>query len=402
MKTSDFDYELSESLIAQTPIEPRDTSRLMVLDRRTGTIEHRPFRDILDYLQPGDVLVCNESRVIPARLYGRKVPSGGKVELLLIAKRGENLWEALVRGRKIRAGTRIEIGDRGQGIRDKGQGIRDPGLSLVPCIVGEVVGETEAGGRLIRFDRAIESLLDDLGVTPLPPYIHEPLSDAERYQTIYARVRGSVAAPTAGLHFTPGLVDEIRRKGAEFAFVTLHIGLDTFRPIKEEKVEDHRIHTEYCQLPSEVADQLNRARAEGRRIIAVGTTSVRVLETAAQAGKQKAADSASLSTSLGRSRFRSDDFSRPGTRATKVATTSPTRGLPSLVVPYSGWTDLFIYPGYQFRAVDALITNFHLPRSTLLLLVAAFAGKDTIDRAYQEAIRKEYRFYSFGDCMLIL
>ncbi|MFB0534880.1 MAG: tRNA preQ1(34) S-adenosylmethionine ribosyltransferase-isomerase QueA [Anaerolineae bacterium] len=397
MKTSDFDYELSQYLIAQIPIEPRDASRLMVLDRRTRTIEHRHFRDVLDYLQPGDVLVCNESRVIPARLYGRKVPSGGKVELLLIAKRGENLWEALVRGRKIRAGTRIGIRDREDRDRD-----RDRELSHAPYIVGEVVGETEAGGRLIRFDRAIESLLDDLGVTPLPPYIHEPLSDAERYQTIYARVRGSVAAPTAGLHFTPGLVDEIRRKGAEFAFVTLHIGLDTFRPIKEEKVEDHRIHTEYCQLPSEVADQLNRARAEGRRIIAVGTTSVRVLETATQAGKQKAADSASLSTSLGRSRFRSDDFSPPGTRATKVATTSPTRGLPSLVVPYSGWTDLFIYPSYQFRAVDALITNFHLPRSTLLLLVAAFAGKDTIDRAYQEAIRKQYRFYSFGDCMLIL
>jgi S-adenosylmethionine:tRNA ribosyltransferase-isomerase len=232
------------------------------------------------------------------------------------------------------------------------------------------MGETEAGGRLIRFDKAIESLLDDLGITPLPPYIHEPLSDAERYQTIYARVRGSVAAPTAGLHFTPGLVDKIGRKGVEFAFIVLHIGLDTFRPIKEEVVEDHRIHTEYCELPSEVADQLNRARAEGRRIIAVGTTSVRVLETAAQAGKQQADASVSLSTSL--------------------------------LVPYSGWTDLFIYPGYQFHAVDVLLTNFHLPRSTLLLLVAAFAGKDTIDRAYQEAIRKEYRFYSFGDCMLIL
>ena len=363
VKTSDFDYELPPSLIAQTPIEPRDASRLMVLDRRTGAIEHRQFRDILDYLQPGDVLVCNESRVIPARLYGRKVPSGGKVELLLIAKRGENLWEALVRGRKIRVGTRIEIGDRGQEIRDKE-------LSSVPCIASEVMGETEAGGRLVRFDRAIEPLLDDLGVTPLPPYIHEPLSDAERYQTIYARVRGSVAAPTAGLHFTPGLIDEIRSKGVEFAFVILHIGLDTFRPVQEEKVEDHRIHTEYCQLPSEVADQLNRARAEGRRLIAVGTTSVRVLETAAQAGTQQADASTSLPTSL--------------------------------LVPYSGWTDLFIYPGYQFRAVDALLTNFHLPRSTLLLLVAAFAGKGTIDRAYQEAIRKEYRFYSFGDCMLIL
>jgi S-adenosylmethionine:tRNA ribosyltransferase-isomerase len=367
VKTSDFDYELPQSLIAQTPVEPRDASRLMVLDRQAGTIEHRHFRDILDYLRPGDVLVCNESRVIPARLYGRKVPSGGKVELLLIAKRGENLWEALVRGRKIRAGTRIGIGDRGQGTRDKGLSLMSYPLT---SITAEVMGETEAGGRLIRFDSPIESLLDDLGVTPLPPYIHKPLSDAERYQTIYARVRGSVAAPTAGLHFTPGLIDEIRRKGVEFAFVVLHIGLDTFRPIKEEEVEDHRIHTEYCQLSSEVADQLNQARAEGRRIIAVGTTSVRVLETAAQAGKQQADDCAS----------------------------SPI----SLLVPYSGWTDLFIYPGYPFRAVDVLLTNFHLPRSTLLLLVTAFAGKDTIDRAYQEATREGYRFYSFGDCMLIL
>jgi S-adenosylmethionine:tRNA ribosyltransferase-isomerase len=367
VKTNDFDYKLPPSLIAQTPIEPRDTSRLMVLDRRTGTIEHRHFRDLLDYLQPSDVLVCNESRVIPARLYGRKVPSGGKVELLLISKRGENLWEVLVRGRKMRAGTRIEIGNKGQGIGDKE-------LSPIPHflspITGEVIGETEAGGRLIRFDRPIESLLDDLGVMPLPPYIHEPLSDPERYQTIYARVRGSVAAPTAGLHFTPGLIDDIRQKGVEFAFVILHIGLDTFRPIKEEVVEDHRIHTEYCELGSEVAGQLNWAKAEGRRIIAVGTTSVRVLETAAHVGKQQADASASLSTNL--------------------------------LVPYSGWTDLFIYPGYQFRAVDALLTNFHLPRSTLLLLVAAFAGKDTMARAYQEAIRKEYRFYSFGDCMLIL
>jgi len=356
VKTSDFDYELPQSLIAQTPIEPRDASRLMVLDRRTGTIERRHFRDILDYLQPGDVLVCNESRVIPARLYGRKVPSGGKVELLLIAKRGENLWEALVRGRKVRVGTRIEIENGAQ--LDLGK------LSPVPYIAGEVMGDIEAGGRLIRFDRPIESLLDDLGVMPLPPYIHEPLSDAERYQTIYAHVRGSVAAPTAGLHFTPGLIDEIRQKGIEFAFVILHIGLDTFRPIREEVVEDHHIHTEYCELTPKVAGQLNRARAEGRDIIAVGTTSVRVLETAAQVGKQQLSD--------------------------------------SLLVPYSGWTGLFIYPGYQFRAVDTLLTNFHLPRSTLLLLVAAFAGKDTIDRAYQEAIRKEYRFYSFGDCMLIL
>jgi len=321
----------------------------MVLDRHRGTIEHRHFRDILDYLQPGDVLVCNESRVIPARLYGRKVPSGGRVELLLLARRGENLWEVLVRGRKVRIGARIEV---------------------APCLVGEVTAETETGGRLVQFDRPVESVLDHSGLIPLPPYIHKPLSDPERYQTVYARIRGSVAAPTAGLHFTPELMDRIRQKGIEFAFVLLHIGMDTFRPVKEERVEDHHIHTEYCELSSGVAHQLNRARAEGRRLIAVGTTSVRVLETAAQVRKPQADTSASLS--------------------------------PNLFAPYSGWTDLFIYPGYQFRAVDALLTNFHLPRSTLLLLVAAFAGKDVIARAYQEAIRKEYRFYSFGDCMLIL
>ncbi len=357
MKTSDFDYYLPKELIAQSPIEPRDASRLMVLDRRTGAIEHRTFRDLADYLAVGDVLICNESRVVPARLFGRKVPTGGKVELLLVAKRGEQVWEVLTKGRKVRVGTQVELD------RDGGKGL-----------VGEVVEQAGEGARLIEFESPIEPLLDELGVVPLPPYIHEPLEEPERYQTIYARVKGSVAAPTAGLHFTPQLMKELEVKGVEFAFVTLHIGLDTFRPVRTEKVEDHPMHSEYCQLSPEVAEQINRAKAEGGRIIAVGTTSVRVLETTIRP-KSKIQSP------------KSNSNLQPGT---------------CNLEPFSGWTDLFIYPGYQFRAVDALITNFHLPRSTLLMLVAAFTGKELIDRAYREAIQRGYRFYSFGDAMLIL
>jgi len=345
VKTNDFDYYLPPEFIAQSPIEPRDDSRLMVLDRATGAIEHRTFHDLADYLAAGDVLVCNESRVIPARLFGHKVPTGGKVELLLVTRRNEKVWEVLTKGRKVRVGTRIELD------RDGGEGL-----------VGEVVGQAGDGARFMEFEAPIEPLLDELGVVPLPPYIHEPLEEPERYQTIYARVKGSVAAPTAGLHFTPQLMKELEAKGVEFAFVTLHIGLDTFRPVRTESVEDHPMHSEYCQLGPVVAEQINRARAEGRRVIAVGTTAVRVLETAA--------------------------------RNPEPETWNPK--------PFSGWTDLFIYPGYQFRAVDSLITNFHLPRSTLLMLVAAFAGKELIDRAYREAIQQGYRFYSFGDAMLIL
>lgn len=350
MKTAEFDYHLPKELIAQFPLEPRDASRLMVLDRQTGAIAHRIFRDLPDYLVAGDILVCNDSRVIPARLLGRKVRTGGKVELLLVAKRGERVWEVLTRGRKVIIGTQIKLD------RDHGDGI-----------TGIVIGQGKEGTRLIEFETAIEPLLDELGIIPLPPYIHEPLEDPERYQTIYARVKGSVAAPTAGLHFTPRLMNDLKAKGVEFAFVTLNIGLDTFRPVKTENIEDHQMHSEYCQLSPEVAERLNRAKAEGRRIIAVGTTSVRVLETAA-GQKSK------------------NDF-RP--EACEVR-------------PFSGWTDLFIYPGYRFRVVDALITNFHLPRSTLLMLVAAFAGKELMDRAYREAIQRKYRFYSFGDAMLIL
>lgn len=342
VKTSDFDYDLPPHLIAQTPIEPRDASRLMVLSRARGTIEHRLFRDIAEYLRPGDVLVCNDSRVIPARLYGRKEPTGGKVELLLVAKRDEDTWEALVRGRRVRVGTRIRLQAAEQ-----------------PPVYGEVRAETESGGRLVAFSTPLEPLLDDLGVVPLPPYIHESLAEPERYQTIYARSNGSVAAPTAGLHFTPQLMEGIEAKGMEFAFVTLNIGLDTFRPVRTEELEEHRLHSEYCCLSPMVADRLNRAKREGRRIVAVGTTSVRVLETAARVGKGEPLSS------------------------------------------FAGWTKLFIYPGFRFRVVDALITNFHLPRSTLLMLVAAFAGKERIDRAYREAIKQGYRFYSFGDCMLL-
>ena len=350
MRTEDFVYELPQRLIAQTPIEPRDASCLLVLERSDGSITHRHFRDIGEYLRPGDLLVANESRVIPARLYGRKVPSGGKVELLLVSRRDELSWEALVRGRHVRAGNRIGLPDVGHPLpADEYE------------IIGEVIEETASGGRLVRFPQPIEPLLDHLGVVPLPPYIRTPLADAERYQTVYARIRGSAAAPTAGLHFTPELIESLQAQGIAFAFVLLHISLDTFRPVQEENVEEHTIYSEYCELSPQTAESINQAKAEGRRVIAVGTTSVRVLETAALQAVP-----------------------------------------PAVISPFSGWTRLYIYPGFRFRVVDALITNFHLPRSTLLLLVSAFASREPILRAYQEAIQREYRFYSFGDAMLIL
>lgn len=341
MRTSEFDYHLPPELIAQTPIEPRDASRLLVLHRRDGSIDHRHFRDIRDYLKAGDLLVANDSRVIPARIPCRKIPTGGRVELLLLSRKGERIWEALVGGRKVHIGTELSVGVSEAEVR------------------GRILAVTNSGGRLVEFSEPIEPLLERLGVIPLPPYIHEPLADEERYQTVYARIQGSVAAPTAGLHFTPELMDELRSMGVEFAFVTLHIGLDTFRPVSEENIEEHRMHAEYCSLDVGTAERINRARAEKRRIIAVGTTTVRVLETAA-------------------------------------------RGREEGVASFAGWTDLFIYPGFKFRVVDAMITNFHLPRSTLLMLVSAFAGKALIEQAYREAIEKRYRFYSFGDAMLIL
>jgi S-adenosylmethionine:tRNA ribosyltransferase-isomerase len=343
VRTAEFDYHLPPGLIAQHPLIPRDSSRLMVLRRGRECIEHRVFRDIGEYLRPGDLLVANESRVIPARVLARKVPSGGKVELLLLTKHGKCTWEALVTGRRVTVGTMLSVG-RGE-----------------RRLYGTAVATTPSGGRLIQFDEPVGPWLEEAGQVPLPPYVHQPLHDPERYQTVYARVPGSVAAPTAGLHFTPQLMNALRTKGIEFAFVTLDISLDTFRPVREDQVEDHRMYSERCALSPQAADQINRAKREGRRVIAVGTTTVRVLETAAQ-------------------RSSTD----------------------RLVEPFGGATNLFIYAGYRFRLVDALVTNLHLPRSTLLMLVAAFAGKAFIDHAYQEAIRQGYRFYSFGDAMLIL
>ncbi|MDP3047080.1 MAG: tRNA preQ1(34) S-adenosylmethionine ribosyltransferase-isomerase QueA [Chloroflexota bacterium] len=340
MKTADFDYSLPRERIAQTPLEPRDASRLLVLHRDTGLLEHRVFREITDYLRPGDLLVANESRVIPARLFGHKAGSGGKVELLLLNRRDDLTWEALVRGRRVAVGATIEFAEQ---------------LSaLVQAI-------TETGSRLVRFDRAVEPFLDRLGVLPLPPYIHTKLADPGRYQTVYARVQGSAAAPTAGLHFTPELVARIQGMGVGFSCGTLHIGLDTFKPIQEESVEEHHIHTEYCLLPAETAQAVQRARSQGGRVIAVGTTAVRTLESAAR---------------LVDGEWR--------------------------VEPFAGPTSLYIYPGYTFHAIDGMITNFHLPRSTLLCLVSAFTGKANMDGAYTEAIRLGYRFYSFGDAMLLL
>lgn len=342
MLTADFDYDLPPELIAQEPIEPRDASRMLVLDRATGALAHRHFYDIAEYLRPGDLLVANESRVIPARLPAHKLPSGGRVELLLVARHDDTHWEALVKGRKVPVGQRLALGS-------------EP--SDTPEATVEAI--TPAGGRLLCFDAPIDGRLDSLGVVPLPPYIHTALADAERYQTVYAAVRGSVAAPTAGLHFTPDLMARLQEMGVEWATVLLHIGLDTFRPVSEEVVEEHQIHTEYCEVSAEAAERINRAKAEGRRVIAVGTTSVRVLESAAQDVAQ-------------------------GVR------------------PWRGPTGLFIYPGYRFRVMDALITNFHLPRSSLLMLVSALAGRETMLAAYAEAVRERYRFYSFGDSMFIL
>ena len=350
MKTADFDYALPPELIAQTPVEPRDASRLMVVDRHTGDITHQHFHDLPKFLCPGDLLVHNESRVIPARLFARK-PTGGRVEILLLRQRIANTWETLVRGKRIRMGARLTLLDGPNG--------QPTGAEA------EVVEEGERGRRLLTFDRPVLPLAEQVGITPLPPYIHTALEDAERYQTIYAHTPGSAAAPTAGLHFTPELLHRLQEMEVQSTFVTLHIGLDTFRPVSEQRVEDHRMHTEYCSLTPEVAAQVNQAKLEGRRVIPVGTTSVRVLETVANKSQ----------------------IPNPKSQ---------------IVQPFEGATDLFIYPGYEFRLVDALITNFHLPHSTLLMLVAAFAGKELLDRAYAEAIRLRYRFYSFGDAMLIL
>src|SRR5579863_8206041 len=355
IKISDFDYNLPQELIAQTPIEPRDASRLLVVHRDTGTLEHRHFRDICDYLRPGDLLIANQSRVIPARLLGRRAETGGAVEVLLLAERldlGSAHWETLVRpGRRLHQGDRIVFDDEA-----------NPQTQLH----GEILQRTEAGGRIVRLfsgDDAtlgtVSQRIEQLGRMPLPPYIHETLKDPERYQTVYARITGSAAAPTAGLHFTPHLLEQLRQQGVQVGFVTLHVGLDTFKPIECEDVSEHKMHSEAIDLDAHTAELINETRKAGGRVFAVGTTSVRVLESVASFCDGQ-------------------------------------------VKPYSGNTRLFITPGYPFKVVDAMITNFHLPRSTLLLLVSAFASKELIEKTYAEAIREHYRFFSFGDAMLMM
>ena len=340
-----FDYDLPSELIAQEPVEPRDASRLMVIDRRRGTWEHRRFRDLPEYLRPEDVLAANDSRVMPARLIGRRLPSGGRAELLLLRRLDDALdapWEVLARpARRLQPGTRLSFGQGELG--------------------AEVLGDGPAeGSKVVRFSYqgVWEEVLDRLGQMPLPPYIKAPLRDRERYQTVYARAAGSVAAPTAGLHFTPRLLEELQARGQEMAFVTLHVGLGTFRPVQVDRVEEHRMHAEWFSLSPEVAARLNRARSQGGRVVAVGTTTARTLE--------------SLADEAG------------------------------VIHPGSGWTDIFIYPGRPVRGLDGLITNFHLPKSTLLMLISAFAGRELMLAAYRSAVRERYRFFSFGDAMLIL
>ena len=339
MKTRDFYYDLPPELIAQTPLARRDSSRLLVLNKADGSVEHRHFHDILDYLNPGDCLVLNDSRVLPARLLGKRA-SGGAVEVLLLKDTGNDTWECLTKpGRKTPVGAELSFGE---------------GL-----LTATVVGAREDGNKLVRFhyEGIFLELLEQLGKMPLPPYIKEELQDQERYQTVYSRVNGSAAAPTAGLHFTPELLAAIEAKGVRLAWVTLHVGLGTFRPVKAEEITDHHMHAEYCMLSAETAAILNQTRAEGGRIVCVGTTSCRTVES-----------------------FAAEDGS---------------------FTERSGWTDIFIYPGYRFKAMDALITNFHLPESTLIMLVSAFAGRETVLNAYRIAVEQRYRFFSFGDAMFI-
>nr|WP_231699426.1 tRNA preQ1(34) S-adenosylmethionine ribosyltransferase-isomerase QueA [Limnochorda pilosa] len=361
-----FDYHLPPGAIAQEPVEPRDASRLLVLRREDGRLEHRIFRDLPEYLAPGDVLVVNESRVRPARLIGEKEGTGGAVELLLLRPDAEGAWECLARpGRRLRAGQRLVFG----GGRLRGQ-VVDP---RVPRSPGGEGPSRAAGVRRVRFEHRgpLEQVLEELGRVPLPPYIHRELADPERYQTVYARETGSAAAPTAGLHFTPELLDRIRSMGVVVAPVVLHVGLDTFRPVTEQEAEEHPMHREYYAIPAETAAAVEGARARGGRVVAVGTTSVRALEAAA---------------------IRAEGLDPAGDRGAAAGR----------VPAGSGWTDLYIYPGYRFRAVDALVTNFHLPRSTLLLLVSAFAGRERVLEAYRVAVEAGYRFFSFGDAMVIL
>lgn len=341
MRIDQFEYSLPQELIAQTPLEPRDHSRLMVLDRSREAIEHRNFYDLPLLLEPGDLLVFNDSRVMPARLIGRIANNGGEAELLLLRREKPGQWQCLARpGRRLRPGTRVIFQAE---------------------LEARIVDSMEDGLRLVEFND--ESLIEKVGQAPLPPYIHETLQDPERYQTVYAKRLGSAAAPTAGLHFTERLMQDLQAKGVQMAFLTLHVGLDTFRPVDEEDPRKHKLHTEYWEVSPQAAESINAARQEGRRVVAAGTTSVRVLEQTALLMEEK-----------GR----------------------------SAILHGSGWADLFILPGRRFRAVDAMITNFHLPRSTLLMLISAFAGRERVLAAYREAIEQRYRFYSFGDAMLIL
>ncbi|WP_295857048.1 tRNA preQ1(34) S-adenosylmethionine ribosyltransferase-isomerase QueA [uncultured Oscillibacter sp.] len=340
MKTSDFYYDLPKELIAQTPIEKRDASRLLTLDKNTGAWEHHHFYELPDFLTEKDCLILNDSRVLPARLLGHRLPGGGVCEVLLLVDRGENVWECLVRpGKKLRPGAQVSFGN--------GE------------LTGEIVGEVEGGNRLVKFryEGIFLEVLDRLGKMPLPPYIKEELQDRERYQTVYSKELGSAAAPTAGLHFTKELLEKIAAKGVGIGYVTLHVGLGTFRPVKEEKITDHEMHSEYCIIPQETADLINRTRANGGRVICVGTTSCRTVESwAAEDGHMEAK---------------------------------------------AGWTSIYIYPGYRFKVMDALVTNFHLPESTLIMLVSALAGREHVLAAYEEAVRQRYRFFSFGDAMFI-
>ena len=340
MNVKDYDYDLPEELIAQDPLEDRSSSRLMVLDRQTGDVEHRHFTDILEYLHPGDCLVINNTKVIPARLFGVKEDTQAKIEVLLLKRKENDIWETLVKpGKKAKPGTKLVFGD---------------GL-----LTAEVVDVVEEGNRLIQFhyDGIFEEILDRLGEMPLPPYITHKLQDKNRYQTVYAKHEGSAAAPTAGLHFTKELLERIQEKGVDIARVTLHVGLGTFRPVKVENIQEHHMHSEYYVVTQEAADKINNAKADGGRVICVGTTSCRTIESA------------------------SDDDGR--------------------VKACSGWTEIFIYPGYKFKVLDALITNFHLPESTLLMLVSALAGREHILAAYKTAVEEKYRFFSFGDAMFI-
>lgn len=341
MDVKDFYYDLPEELIAQDPLEDRSGSRLMVLDKKTGEVEHHVFRDIVDYLKPGDCLVINNTKVIPARLYGVKEGTEAKIEILLLKRKENDIWETLVKpGKKCKPGTKISFGE----------GI----------LTGEIIDVVEEGNRLIQFhyEGIFEEILDRLGQMPLPPYITHQLQDKNRYQTVYAKYDGSAAAPTAGLHFTPELLQQVRDMGVEIAEVTLHVGLGTFRPVKETDVLKHHMHSEFYQITQEEADKINRAKREGHRVIAVGTTSTRTLESAADEQ--------------------------------------------GFLKETSGWTEIFIYPGYQFKVIDALITNFHLPESTLVMLVSALAGREHVLHAYDIAVQEKYRFFSFGDAMFIV